>query len=248
MLKFVTFYSPNSGRNISDDVGQQMMMLVRSIERVMPDASVHLILPQKIKAPAIQGLSIHRQKKVLSGLMNMKVQSWIDACLLFPDADIVLVDPDILVVGKIDQPFVFPTFDVGLSWHPDTTLPHHINAGVVFIPKSGIDVARAFFQRCLQQISMMDGRYASWYGDQQALVNLVGPAYIARSTCPQDITLEDNTKVRFFNWFVWNRWPKDVSDMSALDDKKARILHFKGPRKPLMAHYFTKQFPELKLD
>jgi len=238
-LNLISFFSPPDNPDQVADFLKQFDLLTRSGALALPSSPVFLMTPRWAKLP-LPEVRLKRFDPGQPGLMAEKVQSWRDACLAADiKGDILLLDPDILIVGKIDEPFVFPAYDVGLTWHPDSTLRHPINAGVLFVPAPGRPAAAGFFDACLRDVGQMDDAFRQWYGDQQALVNLCGVDHVSGRTLPVGRRVGD-ARVRFFDWKTWNRWPDEDAPIIDLAAGGARIVHFKGKRKSAMHDYFER--------
>lgn len=125
----------------------------------------------------------------------------------------VMLDTDMLVTRDISGGF---GEDVALSSRKQRTVVHDgemipmpYNGGLLFISNA------QFLKDCLREMQTMPDNWQDWYGDQIAL------RHIAQS---------GKYRVRELDEYEWNYVPE-----SNAANKTARIWHFKGMRKPMMA-------------
>lgn len=146
---------------------------------------------------------------------------------------IVFLDSDILLNGSLDNIFEHD-FDVALTWRRNEKMP--INGGVLIINNVRPTSSKRFFNKYIETYREKYSDSASWYGDQLALMDIVDlKPNEYESNKVVDV---DGCKVLLLSCEVFNYSPdnsyKEIS--SNLDGKV--ILHFKGPRKRLMLHYW----------
>ena len=147
---------------------------------------------------------------------------------------LALIDSDILVNGSLGS-LCDQDFDVALTVRPSKRMP--INGGLIILNNRRPDRSRAFVRRLLEIYETRFTDDAQWYGDQLALVACLDrPVRELSEAAP--VTVGD-VRVLLLPCETFN-FSSDADPRAIerpLPDK--RILHFKGPRKPLMPLYWA---------
>lgn len=146
---------------------------------------------------------------------------------------IVFLDSDMLVNCPL-TPLFSQDFDVAVTWRHIKKMP--LNGGVLIVNNVRPNVVRNFFSRFLDLFETKYAHKAGWYGDQLAIAELIG--LTSHECAVNQIVQVGDCRVLLLPCAEYNFSPDNTFKAieSALTDKV--ILHFKGPRKHLMEHYW----------
>ncbi len=155
---------------------------------------------------------------------------------------VLLLDSDMLINGRMEE-LRAAHYDVALTYRSHRKMP--INGGA-FIIGPGKRLPALVFSRWVEGI--YKERFADdlWYGHQMALIEAAGRREFEQSKKTSLTAMRpasapaDDAPVHLSLLSVdeWNR-TVDVELLSLAGIRRARILHFKGPRKKLMEAYFN---------
>ena len=149
----------------------------------------------------------------------------------------ILVDIDILF--QRDPSVLFDNkFDIGLTYNNDPSL-HSFNAGVILVDSYRHFAIDKYFGNLLNHIENYEMDQQQWYGDQQAMADVLGE-YSYQEWYPRvfDRTY-DEIRYRFWPVDTWNySFPLDSKNNPIYKvSREAGIIHFKGERKGFMTRY-----------
>jgi hypothetical protein len=148
---------------------------------------------------------------------------------------LLLIDSDILVNGSMASVFDID-FDVGLTWRKNKTMP--INGGLIVLNNRRPEVVRNFFGHFISiyRTAYSDSENSRWYGDQLALRDLIN--LNLEDFSDEKIIMVNGCRVLLLSCDVYNFSPKNKYNEICSDLSEKVILHFKGERKRLMAHFW----------
>jgi hypothetical protein len=245
-LTFACFHLPTPNAGTAKTYWALFALMCASLRRIVPNAEIHLLthaeadVPDRIPANLIfrreAGESI---KESFAHLMRAETRTW--RAYIASDAvrgPTMLMDIDILL-QKDPTPLFDGSFDIGLTYTKEPTL-HSFNAGVILIDPIQRAAIRKFFTRLDDYVADLEPEYQEWYGDQMALVDVVGNDDVSGWRGVMDRETDD-VRLRAYPAEDWNA-------SLALDGANkpvfapmpdAGLVHFKGDRKGLMLRYAT---------
>lgn len=213
---------------------EQPTLLVRSLRLFHPDAEV--IQCTDRSTSEISGVSaVHRLEGDTSNLMTYRLASFAALERLEPA---LYLDTDMLCVAPIDPAAVLGGCDVAVcnrEFSRGALINTRFNGldlgeyegrtlGEVYpyVACATIASSARFWQDCLANLHTLHRKFHSWYGDQEAIRNVVGCGKYKVGLLPESI---------------YGLLPEAAGPRLA----SPRLLHFKGHhRKPLMIE-FAKQ-------
>ncbi len=158
-----------------------------------------------------------------------------------PGLATVFLDSDVVVNAEPASIFA-EDFDVGLTHRPVVDAP--FNGGVIFVAAG--TAGQRFFDRALACYDALAGNPAiaplyprdlrTWWGDQFALAALVGWRALAERQ--GDALCVDGVRVRIFPCETHN-YTIEPRMYGAVELASKHFIHFKGPRKEMMAAYLA---------
>jgi hypothetical protein len=167
--------------------------------------------------------------------MFSRLQAQIDFLERCADGDdVAFVDSDMIVNAPL-APIFAEDFDVAFTYRGDAQMP--INGGVILVRGSRQANALRFLHQVRDCYAAKYAEQARWWGDQQALIDVVGRERFDRRT--SDLLDVDGIRVRLLPCERYNFSPENEfrAIRRPLADKV--ILHFKGERKRLMPAYWN---------
>lgn len=149
-------------------------------------------------------------------------------------SNLTFLDSDILINANLEDLFQ-QDFDIALTYRDFEDMP--INWGVMFISQQGQSSAIGFLEEVAK---VYQERYLTsdiFWCDQYALMDVIGrERFFNRQS---DTLCVHNTKILLIPCSVYNFSPEPTLDSIVPELKDKKILHFKGPRKRLMALYWN---------
>jgi hypothetical protein len=142
---------------------------------------------------------------------------------------VLFLDSDILIAADLSD-LVTADFDIGLTVRASDEMP--INAGVVVVNTRRPDAVLAFARRMIARIHEQTVGLVKWYGDQIALVDVVGLPVDALLRL--DTHESDGVTFKFLPCDVYNCTPPNSNAVLDRLPEGAKLLHFKGNRRPMM--------------
>jgi hypothetical protein len=147
--------------------------------------------------------------------------------------DVAFVDSDMIINASLATVFA-EDFDIALSYRNNPEMP--INGGVIFVKGGRAAAAARLLRRVCQSYADKFFAQAHWWGDQRALIDVIGHDRFARRT--SDRLTVDGVKVRLLPCERYNFSPENELRAIARPLRDKVILHFKGERKRLMPLYW----------
>ena len=211
-----------------------------SVRKVYPDAVIHVYTDDPHGTPHVDGTVRHVRERLHEPMVaNIDAQlEHITGCepgqrVLFLDTDTLLQAPfefggDMAVTWRDHESVVDGQKVIGVA----ASMPYNYGViGVVASPR----ISEAFFWLKFRVLSMSQA-YRNWYGNQLALADLVGG--VQEGTKPVRIRWSDadagtEIRVRMLPCETHNYTPEGEGE----DVTDKVVLHLKGKRKHLMAHY-----------
>ncbi len=212
-----------------DGYRQMIAMLVASIRRSNPGSRCVVLTDAHTERLDVLGADeVVRMDVDVQSLMLARMRAQIEY-LSRPDlvGPVILLDSDMLVVQPIDAVFD-GEFAVGVTHREDEPkMPY--NGGIYFIQDGRLPRAVQFFERMLEIYLTKYGEYATWWGDQMALRDIV----------EESLAGDRATDVRVFPCAAFNFSPAYGSVYVDIlrEPLRASIWHFKGKRKRAMRIY-----------
>lgn len=237
-MNFACFAIPPSAHQEADFFWAIWRTMARSVRRLHANSARILLLTSR---NAVIPSDVDRDHDLRltsieehSRLMTAELECWCQFTRheLF-DQPTILIDPDLLVQRNLFDAFN-EKFDVGLTWRIEPGIPHPINAGVILLDPTRRERVTDFFTALVERLQVLPPKFHQWYGDQEALTDLVGPELFQRGTPPRRIKV-GRTTVRLFSADTFNYSAPYGSEHAHAPD--AHIVHFKGKRKHAMAGY-----------
>ena len=145
----------------------------------------------------------------------------------------VFLDSDLLINGDLAHVFA-DDFAVALTYRAgDQKWP--INAGVNFAHGDRLDAAAGFHQTWLNEFRRTHGQRSVWGGDQDTLRELFAAVDFDRDDSFN--WRQGELEIRFLPCARYNFSTKQAHEMDGYYPA-AKVLHFKGKRKPFMLPYW----------
>jgi hypothetical protein len=146
---------------------------------------------------------------------------------------LIFIDSDILLNSSLNR-VCEKDFDVALTYR-DRPMPP-INGGLVLVNSKRPAACIDFFSRFLALYSEKYAGGSAWYGDQEALYDLIGPQHFEKRQ--NDVIDVKNCRVLLLPCDQYNFSPgADVSEIAS-SLRERSIIHFKGGRKFLMPMFW----------
>lgn len=231
----VCFVSTPLERARADVLWGCYRLMAASARRAMPASRLTVLLhgrlPPGIPADRVIPVSGDRRQLIL-----VRTKAWRDF-LAGPafDRDTLFLDPDLLIQSDLREGFD-GGFDLGLTWHPPGIGSHAVNGGVVLAAHAGKERAAALMARIVAIMESLPPDQWEWFGDQEAMVRLVGETAFASLPPPAAIDHPEG-RIGLLPCDPWNYTPCYGSDETDAALARRRVLHFKGSRKQAMADY-----------
>ncbi len=212
-----------------DGYRRMIRMLFESVRQSNPGSSCVILTDEH--SGGLDGLGADRVVRFAIDAQSLMLAR-MEAQISFlresePRGGIVLLDSDMLVVDSIEGLFD-GTYSVGVTHREDEKeMPY--NGGIYFIQGARLAEAISFFERMLVVYRERYCEYATWWGDQMAL---------------RDVVLEFQAQperglVRVFPCAKFNYSPAygSVYGNVLREPRRAAVWHFKGSRKLAMRIY-----------
>jgi hypothetical protein len=249
MITFVTFHvdcnkntinylsksCPSIAKNY--DFKSLINLLFRSASIFHPDCKKVILTDKKTDWSHLDGnIEIHRFKMDQKQLMLSRLIAQINYLKNHDfSSDLILIDSDMLVNGNLESLFK-NNFDIALTYrHNKFKMP--INGGIIFISKNKKQKALKFMQTMLKIFKSNYYRHNAWWGDQEALIDIVGyKNFINRKS---NIMNTENIKILLLPQKKYNFSPANRMSSIFFKLKNKKIIHFNGERKRFMPFYWN---------
>jgi hypothetical protein len=139
----------------------------------------------------------------------------------------VIFSPDALILRPLASVFL-NDFDVAVTTRSNRRWP--INNGVIFLKHTRKHAIAQCWRRALEICRAYPEDIQKWYGDQQALHEMIVSGY------PEDRSV----KVMELPCAQYNASPDNDGPIDEIMMQTAYIIHLKGKRKPKMADYWKR--------
>jgi hypothetical protein len=242
MISFVAFYvdlPENTAEKVNKPLpalAEQPLEMLRvmfaSVDHFHPGARKVVLTDHTTDFSSFPDLHISRGLVDPFRLMESRMEAWLNF-LAQADSHVIFLDSDIVLQADL-TPIFDQDFDLALTYRLQEQWP--INAGVQLFHMAHLDRGRAFIRDCLR---LYRSKYQSdgfWGGDQDVLREMVKGADVSRT---------DNF---IFNEKGYNTLmlPCSIFNFSTENTfmdgyyPKAKVLHFKGPRKVYQDSYWRR--------
>ena len=242
--EFVTFHADRPSESFgahpnanlaSSEYMEMIDLLCRSARIFHPGAECTLLTD---KATRVTGLSgpINRVDSTIDHKALMLSRTLAQADYLAKSTfsrPMAFVDSDILVNASLARVFKVD-FDVALTWRINKAMP--INGGLMLLNNRRPERVRAFFQRFVSIYLEHYANESGWFGDQLALRDVVGLSH--RVLSKSKLIDSGGVRVLMLPCDTHNFSPDNLYAEIATPLADKAILHFKGPRKRLMAPFW----------
>ena len=212
-------------------------MLFRSARAHYPDCFLDVLTDTSTQFPGLSNeVLIHRNEftepfKVMRNRLFAQV-NYLKS--LTDDGNVVMVDSDILINGRIPELNNSEQYGIVLTVRNNKSVP--INGGVYLISGTRRHEAISYLERAAEIYDTQFEKWAITGGGQPALREAVFE--ITGGTIPSEGDIEGG--IRFIPTDMYNFTPsKGHYYRSMTHKRKEYILHFKGPVRFLMHHYFV---------
>lgn len=242
-LTFVTFYMDVTDQTMASihqttstitvtEPHQYIQTMFASARRFHPDCRAVVLSDRATRFPPGAEHDIIRYDLDPQQPMLSRSIAWL-AYLSAARGHTVFLDSDLLINGDLSHVFA-ADFAVALTYRDgDSKWP--INAGVNFAHGARLDKAAAFHETWLKEFRVVHGERSVWGGDQDSLRELFAAVDFAR---------EDSFNwrlgeldIRFLPCARYNFSTARAHEMGGYYPE-AKVLHFKGKRKPFMLPYW----------
>ncbi|MYE26703.1 MAG: hypothetical protein F4X87_05715 [Chloroflexi bacterium] len=203
-----------------------------SAARFHPDCRLVILSDQHTRFPPHPAAEIIRYELDPMNPMMSRSIAWLNY-LRRADGHTIFLDSDILINGDLSHIFA-DDFAVCFTYR-DGDAKWPINAGINFVHGRHLANAADFHARWLGRYRAAHHDYSVWGGDQDTLRELFAAVDFAREE-PFTQPFGD-FDIRFIPCAIYNFSTKIAEDMDGYYPD-ARVLHFKGRRKPFMLPYW----------
>lgn len=150
------------------------------------------------------------------------------------ETNALFLDSDILLNAPLES-VLQESFDLAFTYrdHPR----HPINGGLIFAKLSKPDRVAEFFDEVLRTYRDRYAAASSWFGDQDAILDVLGRDQVA--TRKNDMLTINECIVRLLPCDTYNYSPAPLRNAIRTPLRDRLVLHFKGERKPLMSMFWN---------
>ena len=221
---------------------QLIELLFRSAEIHHPDCRKVILTDSDTRFELPTAVEVSRYELDSSQMMYSRLAAQLDFVRSFDfRSHLILMDSDMLVNESLNELFS-ENFDLALSYREAPRLTKGIeempiNGGLIVIKDTGKEPAIAFLERVLQEYqSAQLKKFRAWYGDQYALIEVVGrDRFFNRHN---DFLEIGNANLRLLPCEKWNFTPSEKAKRYTRRFKGKKIVHFRGSRKKFMLLYW----------
>lgn len=242
-ITFVTFYIDVTDQTMATihettstitvtEPHRYIQTMFASAKRFHPDCRLVVLSDRRTRFPPHPAAEIIRYKLDPKNPMMSRSISWLNY-LRRADGHTIFLDSDILINGDL-SPIFAEDFAVCFTYR-DGDAKWPINAGINFAQGRHLAKAADFHARWLRRYREAHRDYSVWGGDQDALRELFAAVDFARDDCFTQRF--GDCDIRFIPCAAYNFSTKIAEDMDG-HYPDARVLHFKGRRKPFMLPYW----------
>ena len=242
-INFVTFYMDVTDRTMADihrttstitvtEPHRYIRTMFASARLFHPDCRSIILSDRATPFPPGEDIEVIRYELDRGQPMLSRSIAWLDY-LRAADGHTIFLDSDLLINGDLAHVFA-ADFAVALTYR-DGDKKWPINAGVNFAHGARLDKAAAFHETWLKEFRVVHGERSVWGGDQDSLRELFAAVDFAR---------EDSFNwrlgeldIRFLPCARYNFSTARAHEMGGYYPE-AKVLHFKGKRKPFMLPYW----------
>lgn len=244
-VTFVTFYLDVTDRTMAaihettstitvTEPHRYIRAMFSSARRFHPACRQVILSDQHTRFPPHPDTEIIRYQLDPTNPMLSRSIAWL-AYLRRAEGHVIFLDSDILINGDLAHVFA-ADFAVCLTYRAgDQKWP--INAGLNFAHGRQLGAAADFHKRWLARYRAAHRDSSVWGGDQDALRELFAEVDFARDDCFTGRFGE--LDIRFIPCATYNFSTKIAEEMNG-HYPDARVLHFKGRRKPFMLPYWRR--------
>ena len=247
-ITFVTFYIDVTDQTMASihqttstitvtEPHQYIQTMFASARRFHPDCRQVILSDQHTRFPSHPDTEIIRYDLDPTNPMMSRSIAWLDY-LRRAEGHTIFLDSDILINGDLSHVFA-EDFAVGFTYRDERKWP--INAGLNFANGRYLRAAADFHELWLRRYESAHQEYSVWGGDQDVLRELFARLDFAREDCFSHRVGE--LDIRFVPCAVYNFSTSYDIEMDG-HYPEARVLHFKGRRKPQMFPYWQRHINE----
>ena len=243
-INFVTFYMAVTDQTMADihqttstitvtEPHHYIQTMFASARRFHPTCRKIILSDQATGFPPQPDIEIIRYDLDPQQPMLSRSIAWL-SYLRGAKGHTIFLDSDILINGDLSHVFA-EEFAVGLTYRDERKWP--LNAGINFAHGGHLGAAAGFHEIWLREFRAAHGEMSVWGGDQDTLRELFVEVDFAR---------DDSFTARYqdmdIRFLPCARYNFSTSYQSEMDGHypEAKVLHFKGKRKPHMFPYWRK--------
>lgn len=225
-------------KRFPDEINQEISLCFHSVQKTHPAARCILLTDQKTKLNLPKNIEIHRFDLIPNDPVYMRLTAQIQFLQTIQSKEaIIFCDYDMLFQHSL-EPIFNSSFDIAFTYRRFYQKKLHrepLNGGVIMIHPGSIKNAYRFLITIQNYYLTHYSTKNEWGGDQASINGCIGFERI-HAAFPDLLVVED-IRIKLLPESEYN-FP--IPFRSQLIDyyPDKYIIHFKGPRKPLMKEYW----------